>query len=71
MYQEHDLLQIPQAVPELGIAEGDRGLVKDLSLRNETVMASVRIDYSTGQTRGWVEMMVRPEERIVSYSLGA
>jgi hypothetical protein len=67
-YIEHDRILIPQDIPELGVSRGDAGLVKDLTLDNEIVTASVRVDYSTGQPRGWVEMTVKPEERMVSYS---
>jgi hypothetical protein len=31
----------------------------------------VKVNYSTGQARGWVEMDVMPEQRILSYSLAA
>jgi hypothetical protein len=50
------------------VARGDAELVKDLSLDSETVTASVRVDYSTGQPRGWVEMTIRPRARVVSFS---
>jgi hypothetical protein len=28
----------------------------------------VKVNYSTGQTRGWVEMDVMPERKVLSYS---
>jgi hypothetical protein len=67
-YVEHDRIEIPRDIPRLGVSCGDAGLVKDLTLDNETVTASVRVDYSTGQTRGWVRMTVKPEARVVSYT---
>ena len=67
-YIEHDRISIPRDIPELGVSRGDAGLVKGLTLRNEIVTASVRVDYSTGQTRGWVEMTIKPDERVVSFS---
>jgi hypothetical protein len=68
-YREHDLIPIPEDIPALGVEKGGRGLIRDLALRNDRVVALVKIDYSTGQTRGWVEMNVVPEQRILSYSL--
>jgi hypothetical protein len=67
-YVEHDRIEISQDIPQLGVARGDAELVKDLSLDSETVTASVRVDYSTGQPRGWVEMTIRPRARVVSFS---
>lgn len=71
MYQEHDLIPIPDDIPELGIARGDTGVVKDLDLRNDTVVATVMTYYSTGHKRGLVEMNVRPETKVVSYTTGS
>jgi hypothetical protein len=70
-YREHDLIPIPRDIPDLGISEGERGLVKGLDFHNGRVLALVRVDYSTGQTRGWVEMDVMPEQKVLSYSLAA
>lgn len=68
MYQEHDLITIPEDIPELGISRGDVGVVKDLDLRNDTVVATVMTYYSTGHERGVVEMSVRPDTKVVSYA---
>lgn len=67
-YIQHDRIPLPQDIPEIGISRGDAGLVKGLTLHKEVVTASVRVDYSTGTPRGWVEMTVKPEERVVSFS---
>jgi hypothetical protein len=70
-YREHDLIPIPRDIPNLGVSEGERGLVKGLDFHNGRVQTLVRVDYSTGQTRGWVEMDVMPEQRVLSYSPAA
>jgi hypothetical protein len=51
-YREHDLIPIPRDIPELGISEGQRGLVKGLEFDYGRVLALVKVNYSTGQTRG-------------------
>jgi hypothetical protein len=70
-YREHDLIPIPQDIPDLGISEGQRGLVKGLDFHNGRVLALVKVNYSTGQTRGWVEMDVMPEQKVLSHSPAA
>jgi hypothetical protein len=67
-YREHDLIPIPRDIPEPGISEGQRGLVKGLEFDYGRVLALVKVNYSTGQTRGWVEMDVMSERRVLSYS---
>ncbi len=67
-YREHDLISIPQDIPELGISEGQSGIVKDLDFDHGRVQALVRVNYSTGQTRGWVEMDVMPEQKVLAFS---
>lgn len=71
MYQEHDLIPIPEDIPQLGISRGDTGVVKDLNLHNDTVVATVRTYYSTGHERGLVEMNIRPETKVISYTTEA
>lgn len=66
-YTPYDRITIPTVVPELGVSRGDSGLVEDLALRDEVVPASVRVDYSTGQPRGWVGMAIRPDRRVLSF----
>jgi hypothetical protein len=67
-YREHDLIPIPRDIPELGISEGQRGLVKGLEFDYGRVLALVKVNDSPGQTRGWVEMDVMPERKVLSYS---
>jgi hypothetical protein len=67
-YREHDLIPIPRDIPELGISEGQRDLVKGLEFDYGRVLALVKVNYSTVRTRGWVEMDVLPERRVLSYS---
>ena len=67
LYVERDLISIPEDLPAIGVAGGDEGLITDLSLKNN-VVALVQISYSTGQPRGWVEMSVLPEEKVLSYA---
>ena len=64
--QEHDRIAIPEDVPALGIRKGDEGIVRNLELHNDTVFAFVMITYSTGQTRGWVIMEIKPNYQIRS-----
>ena len=68
VYKEHDLIPIPEGIPALGLKKGNEGLIQTLSLRNDEVVALVKISYSTGQTRGWIEMNITPAEKILSYS---
>lgn len=69
VYQEHDLISIPEDVPSLEVERDDEGIVRELVLLNEGVTAFVEVPYSTGQTRGWVLMQVMPEEKVLSYTL--
>ena len=64
-YQEYDRISIPEDVPALGIARGDEGVIRGLVLHNETVF--VMVTYSTGQTRGWVIMELKPQKKVRSY----
>jgi hypothetical protein len=54
-------------VPALGIAKGDEGIIRGLSLHNETIFAFVMVTYSTGQTRGWVIVELKPQRKVRSY----
>ena len=62
--QEHDRIPIPEDVPALGIRKGDEGVVRTLDLYNDTVFAFLMITYSTGQTRGWVIMEIKPNYEV-------
>ena len=66
-HQEYDRISIPEDVPALGIEKGDEGTIRGLSLHNETVFAYVMITYSTGQTRGWVIVELKPQLKVRSY----
>ena len=67
-YQEYDLLPICRDIPQLAVRKGDEGVIEDLDLRNNTVVASVKVYHSTRQPKGLVEMRIRPSEEVVSYS---
>ena len=67
--KEYDLVEIPADIPALGVKLGEKGLVRDLDLRlGGDVIATLQLVASTGLTKGWVEMRVRPEERVLSYA---
>lgn len=68
LYVERDLILIPEDLPDIGVAGGDEGLITDLKLQNDNVIALVQVSYSTGQPRGWVEINVKPEERVLSHA---
>ena len=68
LYQEHDRISVPADVPALGVRAGDEGIIRRLTYLNNTVFAFVRIDYSTGQTRGWVIMEVKPGLEVRSFT---
>ena len=51
-HQEYDQISITEDVPALGIEEGDEGILRGLTLHNETVFAFVAITYSTDQRMG-------------------
>jgi hypothetical protein len=67
-YQEHDLVLICEDIPQLDVKRGDEGVIEDLDLRNNTVVACVKVYRTTRQLKGLVEMRIRPDEEIVSYS---
>lgn len=71
LYVERDLIPIPEDLPDIGVTEGDEGLITDLKLQNNNVIALVQVSYSTGQPRGWVEMNVMPEEKVLSHTASA
>lgn len=68
IYQEHDRIPVPEDVPALGVKKGDEGIIRRLDLHNDTVFAFVMINYSTGQTRGWVILELKPDQRVRSYT---
>ena len=69
VYEVHDLISVPEGVPELEVERGDAGVIRELVLLNESVAAFVEVPYSTGQTRGWILVKVMPEEKVLSYTL--
>jgi hypothetical protein len=68
IYQEYDMIPFPGDIPQLGVKKGEEGVIEDLSYRNNTVEASVRVYHSTRQSKGLVGMRIRPDEEILSYS---
>jgi hypothetical protein len=68
IYQEHDVIPIPEDIPQLGVKKGDEGVIEDLNLRDNTVEASVRVYHSTRQAKGLVSLKIRPEEEVLAYS---
>ncbi len=68
LHQEYDRISIPEDVPELGIREGDEGVIRRLTYLRNTVFAFVMVTYSTGQLRGWVVIEIKPERKVRSYT---
>lgn len=68
LYQEHDRIPIPGGVPELGVREGDEGVIRRLTYLRNTVFAFAMVTYSTGQIRGWVVVEIKPERKVRSYT---
>ena len=68
LHREYDRIAIPQDVPELGIREGDEGVIQRLTYLRNTVFAFVMVSYSTGQPRGWVVVEVKPERKVRSFT---
>lgn len=67
--KEYDLVAIPADIPALGVKIGEKALVRDLDLRiGGDVVATLEIVAPTGLTKGWVEMKVRPAEKVLSYA---
>lgn len=67
--KEYDLVAIPANIPALDVKLGETGLVRDLDLRlGGGVIATLELVAPTGLTKGWVEMEVRPDERVLSYA---
>ena len=71
LYQEHDRMPIPEDIPELGIREGDEGVIRRLTYLRNTVFAFVMVTYSTGQLRGWVVVEIKPERGVRSYTMAS
>lgn len=69
VHQELDRISIPEDVPALEVKRGDEGIIRELVLYNDNVMAFVEVSYSTGQTRGWIFVEIMPEEKVLSYTL--
>ena len=61
-------MPIPEDVPELGIREGDEGVIRRLTYLRNTVFAFVMVTYSTGQLRGWAVVEIKPERKVRSYT---
>lgn len=70
-YQEYDLVPICEDIPQLDVKRGEEGVIHGLDLRNNTVLALVKVYRSTRQLKGLVEMRLRPDEEVVSYSPAA
>ena len=68
LHQEYDRISIPEDVPELGVREGDEGVIRRLTYLRNTVFAFVMVTYSTGQPRGWVVVEIKPERKVRSYT---
>ena len=68
LYQEHDRIAVPEDVPVLGVRAGDEGIIRRLTYLNNAVFAFVRIDYSTGQTRGWIVMKIKPDLEVRTFT---
>ncbi len=68
LHQEYDRITIPEAVPDLGVKEGDEGVIRGLSLDKDRVFAFVEIRYSTGLSRGWMVMEIKPDHKVISYT---
>lgn len=67
--KEYDLVTIPMDIPALGVKLGEKGLVRDLDLKlGGGIIATLQLVAPTGLTKGWVEMEVRPDERVLSYA---
>jgi len=70
-YKEYDRISVPEDVPSLGIKTGDTGVVRGLDQpRDGVVVASVEVSNSARQTKGWLGMQVRPEEKVLSFAPG-
>ena len=67
-YQEYDLVPICEDIPQLDVRRGEEGVIEALDLRNNTVVACLKVYRSTRQLKGLVEMRIRPDEEVVSYS---
>jgi hypothetical protein len=70
-YKELDRIPMPEDVSELGVRKGDEGIIENLDLRNDQVIARVRIPRSTGQAKGYVALKVLPEQQVLSSTAGA
>jgi hypothetical protein len=67
-YSEHDVIEVPEDIPELGVERGDSGTIETLDFRSDNhIVAIVNVPFSTGQPRGTVEMSILPEEKVLAF----
>ncbi|MBA2618923.1 MAG: hypothetical protein H0U91_12285 [Rubrobacter sp.] len=66
-YREFDPVEIPDAVPELGVQSGDRGVIEHIYDGGR--MLSVEVPKPGGVSAGFVDIDVSgAEPRVVAYS---
>ena len=67
-YTEYDRIAIPDDIPELGVKKGNEGVIRRLNHDRDNVTAAVMVTYSTNQPRGWVDVQIKPEKKVSSYT---
>lgn len=66
-YRELDPIEIPDAVPELGVQPGDRGVIEHVY--DDGRLLSVEVPKPRGVSTGFVDIDVSGSEpRVVAYS---
>ena len=65
-YKEFDSIEIPEAVPELGVEVGESGVIE--AVYDGGRMLSVGVPRDDGTSVGFVGIEVAPEMRVVSFS---
>lgn len=67
VYRELDPIEIPDAVPELSVEPGDRGVIEHIY--DDGRMLSVEVPKPDGSSVGFVDIDVSGDEpRVVGYS---
>ncbi|MGF1471082.1 MAG: hypothetical protein ACFB50_04965 [Rubrobacteraceae bacterium] len=68
LYAEYDVISIPEDIPELGVEKGNEGVIRELKHHPNSVTASVMVTHSTNQPKGWIDVQIKPEEKVSSYT---
>lgn len=65
-YAELEIIEVPEAVPELGIEAGEEGTVVDVYAGGRLVVVEMNLE--DGTSSGLVDIDLEPEPRVVGHT---